>query len=273
MLADNLLERPENAMNYLKRSAMLKSEELRAEILDGAVTEREEGPLDRGPVHEYGEKPVHLDESRKRLRDIHDEVPPDYYDSSMTENLFQWFWHTRRVSVISSLLKGENEKMLDIGCGGGTLLDKSSKKAGLNFSAGIDASFGAIKYADIYHKGPRFLCADFYELPFRDSSFGYVTAIEVLEHLEDPQNALLELGRCLKDGGKLLILVPNENNILFRIIWYFWTKGKGRIWKEAHVQQFTEKSLETLLGSTGFKVVKTKKFLLGMLLAMKAVKK
>jgi len=213
-----------------------------------------------------------MDESRKKLREIHDEVPPDYYDRSMRTNLFQWFWHTRRISVLSGLLKGEKARMLDIGCGGGTLLDRIAKKAGLNFSAGVDASFGAIKYAASNHKGPRYLCADFYELPFKGSTFGYVTAIEVLEHLEKPEKALIELRRVLKDNGKILILVPNEKNLLFRVIWYFWTKGKGKVWKEAHVQQFTKESLGALLKSSGFKPVEWKMFLLGMLMAVKGEK-
>jgi ubiquinone/menaquinone biosynthesis C-methylase UbiE len=214
-----------------------------------------------------------MDERRKRLRDIHDEVPPDYYDRSMRTNLFQWFWHTRRISVLAGLLRGEKAKMLDIGCGGGTLLDRIARKAGLNWSAGVDASFGAIRYAAQNHKGPRYLCADFYELPFKNSTFGYVTAIEVLEHLEKPENALRELRRVLKDNGKILILVPNEKNLLFRVIWYFWTKGKGKVWKEAHVQQFTKESLSALLESSGFKPVQWKMFLLGMLMAVKGQKR
>ncbi|MBI5641847.1 MAG: class I SAM-dependent methyltransferase [Deltaproteobacteria bacterium] len=210
---------------------------------------------------------------RKRMREIHDGVPPDYYDRSMAENPFQRFWHTSRIKAIAGLLKGEDAKMLDIGCGGGTLLDKISGRAALNWSAGVDASFGAINYANTAHKGPKFLCADFYELPFKNSTFGLISAIEVLEHLHEPEKALVELNRCLTRGGKILILVPNENNLLFRVIWFFWTKGKGKVWKEAHVQKFTGRSLEGLLNATGFEVTKKKKFLLGMLMAMKGVKK
>ena len=100
-----------------------------------------------------------------------------------------------------------------------------------------------------------------------------MTAIEVLEHLEKPENALKELRRVLQKNGKILILVPNEKNLLFRVIWYFWTKGKGKVWKEAHVQQFTKESLGALLSSTGFKPVEWKMFLLGMLMAVKGEKR
>ena len=152
----------------------------------------------------------HGPDLRKKMRAIHDEVPPDYYDSSMAENPFQRFWHSRRISAITNLLKGEDARMLDIGCGGGTLLDRISVKGRLKWSAGVDASQGAIKYATEAHRGPKFLCADFYELPFEDNSFGFISAIEVLEHLHEPREALIELNRCLEDRGKILVLVPNE---------------------------------------------------------------
>lgn len=218
------------------------------------------------------ERLKYMDDTRKKMRDIHDEVPPDYYDTSMATNPFQRFWHTRRVKVISEMLRGEGGLMLDIGCAGGTLLELIRKKAGLKTTIGIDASFEAIKYANTRHKGPSFLCADFYELPFKDSTFGCVSAIEVLEHLMDPGVALKELNRCLKKGGSIVILVPNEQNLLFRMIWYFWTLGKGKVWKDAHVQQFTRESMGRLLSSEGFKVTETRMFILGMLMAMKGVK-
>lgn len=46
-----------------------------------------------------------MDELRKRMREIRDEVPPDYYDRSMAKNPFQWFRRTGRIEVISRLLK------------------------------------------------------------------------------------------------------------------------------------------------------------------------
>lgn len=218
-----------------------------------------------------------MEEARKKLREIHDEVPPDYYDTSMRDNLFQWFWHTRRIQVVSRLLRGESGFLLDIGCAGGTLLERIYRASGVKGAVGVDASIGAIRYAKKAHSGPPpggpfFLGADFYELPFRDNTFGLISAIEVLEHLHDPGGALRELKRCLKDGGKIVVLVPNENNPLFRLIWWLWTKGKGRVWKEAHVQKFTKGSLGGLLKDAGFRVTETRMFLLGMLMAMKAEK-
>jgi 2-polyprenyl-3-methyl-5-hydroxy-6-metoxy-1,4-benzoquinol methylase len=47
------------------------------------------------------------------------------------------------------------------------------------------------------------------ELPFGDNSFDYVTCLEGLEHIENPQQAMREFARVLKPGGHLIVSVPN----------------------------------------------------------------
>ncbi len=46
-------------------------------------------------------------------------------------------------------------------------------------------------------------------LPFDDRSVGTVCMHQVLEHLIDPEAALLECGRVLRPAGKLLVVGPN----------------------------------------------------------------
>src|SRR5437667_5041955 len=57
------------------------------------------------------------------------------------------------------------------------------------------------------------------ELPFDDQEFDYITCIEGLEHIENPQQAIREFYRLLKPGGQLLISVPNILNIEERFKW------------------------------------------------------
>src|SRR6266550_4320757 len=56
-------------------------------------------------------------------------------------------------------------------------------------------------------------------LPFDDQSFAYVTCLEGLEHIENPQQAMREFARVLKPGGHLIISVPNILNIEERLKW------------------------------------------------------
>src|SRR5580765_321536 len=57
------------------------------------------------------------------------------------------------------------------------------------------------------------------ELPFGDRSFDYVTCLEGLEHIENPQQAMREFARVLKPGGRLIVSVPNILNIEERLKW------------------------------------------------------
>ncbi|MGQ9634763.1 MAG: class I SAM-dependent methyltransferase [Bryobacteraceae bacterium] len=52
--------------------------------------------------------------------------------------------------------------------------------------------------------------ADLRALPFRDGAFDACLNIVTLEHIPDPQQALAEMARILKPGGKLLLAAPQE---------------------------------------------------------------
>jgi ubiquinone/menaquinone biosynthesis C-methylase UbiE len=56
-------------------------------------------------------------------------------------------------------------------------------------------------------------------LPYPDSSFDYVTCIEGLEHIENPHQALREFSRLLRQGGQVILSVPNILNIEERFKW------------------------------------------------------
>jgi len=54
-------------------------------------------------------------------------------------------------------------------------------------------------------------------LPYSDDSFNYVVCLDGIEHTENPSNAIRELGRVLKKGGKLFLSTPNFLNIERRV--------------------------------------------------------
>jgi len=56
-------------------------------------------------------------------------------------------------------------------------------------------------------------------LPYDRRSFDYVTCVEGLEHIENPQQALREFARLLRPGGHLVTSVPNILNIEERMKW------------------------------------------------------
>jgi len=90
----------------------------------------------------------------------------------------------------------ENSPVLEIGCGRGAFQDLVAPYVGMDLSERV---------AQYLHKP--FCCAGATALPFHDNSFEAVWSIHVLEHVPDPERALLEMRRVLKPGG-LLFLSP-----------------------------------------------------------------
>jgi 2-polyprenyl-6-hydroxyphenyl methylase / 3-demethylubiquinone-9 3-methyltransferase len=89
------------------------------------------------------------------------------------------------------LLKSDT-KVLDVGCGGG-FLSNALAQQGLQVT-GVDLSTESLDVARSYDttKSVSYLTADAYKLPFEDQSFEVVTAMDFLEHVEDPARVIKE---------------------------------------------------------------------------------
>lgn len=122
-----------------------------------------------------------------------------------------WWFVGRRAILESFLEKISNElritnhelRILDVGCGTGANLEMLKK---FGAAEGVDISDDALEFCRRknlkVHKG----LAE--KLPFADESFDVVTALDVVEHLDDDVAGLREMRRVLRTGGKTLIFVP-----------------------------------------------------------------
>ena len=104
-------------------------------------------------------------------------------------------------------------KALDLGCGNGktvsTLIDKGMDVTGIDFSeVAINQCKERFPQAD-------FLVGDVTNLPFNDNTFDYVTAVHVLEHLDDKQLAatVREIRRVLVPGGYVFVRSFTERDM------------------------------------------------------------
>jgi len=105
-------------------------------------------------------------------------------------------------------------KHVDIGA---TILDAGVGLGGL-FSDleeydryGVDISLHYLEEAN--SKGIKVAMAKLEELPYRDGYFDAVVSCDVLEHVLKLDSAVEQLIRVLKTNGKLIIRVPNEENL------------------------------------------------------------
>jgi SAM-dependent methyltransferase len=60
------------------------------------------------------------------------------------------------------------------------------------------------------------------QLPYTDAEFDYITCVEGIEHIENPQAAVREFARTLRTGGHLIVSTPNILNIEERLKWLFY---------------------------------------------------
>lgn len=120
------------------------------------------------------------------------------------------WWFVGRRLILEEFLRSldpnsqiPNPKFLDVGCGTGANLEMLSQ---FGTAEGVDVSDDALEFCRRkglnVHKG----LAE--ELPFPDETFDVVTALDVVEHLDDDVAGLKEMFRVLKKGGKTLVFVP-----------------------------------------------------------------
>ncbi len=111
--------------------------------------------------------------------------------------------------------------LLDVGCGSGWSSYIFSKQ-GYNV-VGIDLNPEAFECPKIPNL--TLVTGSAINLPFEDSSFDVVTCYQAIEHILEPQKALMEMIRVLKPGGTLCIVEPNllSLGMFFRAITiYVW---------------------------------------------------
>ncbi len=120
------------------------------------------------------------------------------------------WWYVGRRAILESFLEGiiqkskiENPRILDVGCGTGGNLEMLEK---FGVAEGVDVSDDALEFCKA--KGLRVHKGLAEKLPFEDESFDVVTALDVIEHLDDDVAGLKEMNRVLKTGGRTLIFVP-----------------------------------------------------------------
>ena len=96
-------------------------------------------------------------------------------------------------------------KALDVGCGAGQVVARLTE-AGCK-AYGVDVSEPSIERAKKFC--PRCTVYDGKRLPFDDNFFDSAGALNVLEHVDEPEAFIQEIVRVVAPGGKVVISSPN----------------------------------------------------------------
>lgn len=114
------------------------------------------------------------------------------------------------------LLGNAAGRMLDVGCGCGAML-AAGRALGLD-ACGLDISPVAVEQARGRVPGADVRVGPAEELPFGDGEFDLVTCMGSLEHVAGPRQAVREMRRVVRPGGRLLLVVPNSRYFAIPVV-------------------------------------------------------
>lgn len=168
----------------------------------------------------------------------------DYYAEYFEfENNNWWFVSRRKIlrALLKKYLPGADtaRDILDAGCGTGINL---ALLAEFGRVTGVDSSEEAIRFCQMRNESQVRL-ASIEHLPFEEETFEVITALDVLEHIEDDRQAMRELSRVCKTGGYMLVTVP-----VFPSLW----GDHDEI--NQHVRRYEPARMIQLLENNGFAI-------------------
>ncbi|HEU0296466.1 MAG TPA: class I SAM-dependent methyltransferase [Anaerolineales bacterium] len=134
----------------------------------------------------------------------------------------KWAYASRiRKDIFDSLALRGDEKILDVGCGAGLLVNEAARRLTSGKAIGIDIwapHSGGGNYALLMKNAQaegvadkiEFKQADVRKLPFEDASFDVIVSSGALHHISrdrsDHEQAINEMLRVLKPGGRIALM-------------------------------------------------------------------
>jgi 2-polyprenyl-3-methyl-5-hydroxy-6-metoxy-1,4-benzoquinol methylase len=146
--------------------------------------------------------------------------------------------------------KAAPQSVLDVGCGEGVLTLEWAARLGEGRIVGIDLDDPKLRaeWAKRSRANLEFHAAEATRLSFGDGEFELASAIEVLEHVPDPEATLAEMGRVAR--RHLLVSVPREP------LWRGLNMARGAYLRDfgntpGHVNHWSKRAFVSLLSRYG----------------------
>ena len=155
-----------------------------------------------------------------------------------------YWWFVGRRIILERFLRlfvRRRRVAVDVGCGSGRNLQLISGYS--DWVMGLDRSPAALELAAA--RGLPIACADGHDLPLADSSSDFLSAFDVIEHLDDDMRALEEFHRVLQREGLLLLTVPAYR--------FLWSEHDEAL---MHRRRYVASEIHIKLTRSGFRVLK-----------------
>jgi alkylated DNA repair protein alkB family protein 8 len=184
-----------------------------------------------------------------------------------------------------SVYTEDGDKVLDLGCGNGRLVELFKKK-NIEY-VGADVSERLIKIAKNKYPQTKFIILPALSLPFPENFFDKIYSLAVFHHIPSREfrlSFLKEARRVLKPGGLLILRVWDfwqrkaaprlllkyaflkliawsggkaSSKLDFKDVFIPWKNSKGQVLTQRYFHCFTKSELEKLVEKSGFKIKKS----------------
>ena len=159
------------------------------------------------------------------------------------------WWYTGRRKILTTFVEDicrrvtdRRPRILDVGCGTGANLLMLSQ---FGDAEGVDVSEDALAFCrERGLENVKLGAAE--KLPYDDGTFDLVTALDVVEHLDDDLAGLREMRRVLRPGGRVLLFVPT-----FMFLWGLQDDVSN------HRRRYRMPELGRVLEQAGFEIERT----------------
>ena len=159
------------------------------------------------------------------------------------------WWYIGRRKILAGFVEDicrrvtdRRPRILDVGCGTGANLLMLSEYGD---AEGVDISEDALAFCrERGLEKVRLGAAE--KLPYADGTFDLVTALDVVEHMDDDLAGLREMRRVLRPGGRVLLFVPT-----FMFLWGVQDDVSN------HRRRYRLPELKRVLEKAGFEIERT----------------
>lgn len=159
------------------------------------------------------------------------------------------------------------QRLLDLGCGTGLLLEAARRRWPAMTGWGVDLSPPMLAVAR-RRLGPRapLVAADVHLLPMATASVDLAVSTSSLHHWTEPSRALAELSRVLRPEGRLVLTDWSDDYLALRIF-----SRTLRIFDRSIRRSYSSVEAARLLRSSGFVVEEVRSFRVGWLWGMMTI--
>jgi len=169
------------------------------------------------------------------------------------------FWFRSRNQLIMWAIENycpNFQSLLEIGCGTGYVLSGVSKNFPRSTLYGSEIFIAGLRFAAERLPSAKFMQMDARNIPF-ENEFDVIGAFDVLEHIKEDEEVLMQMRAALKPDGLMLLTVPQHAWLWSPIDEYAF-----------HVRRYAAAGLHKKIEAAGFRVIRSTSFVTTLLPAM-----